>query len=79
MLVFFIFLTDAVLDNLIPGNIMGLKILKWKCACGSVILLKDYLEAVFLEDMSTTLSWSSGNSSAEIIREQKDAEGASNC
>ena len=33
--VFYIFLTGGRLNNLIPDNIMVLKILKWKCTCGS--------------------------------------------
>ena len=32
---FYTFLTGARLNNHIPDNVMGLKILKWKCACGS--------------------------------------------
>ena len=32
---FYIFLTGKRLSNLIPDNVMGLKILKRKCACGS--------------------------------------------
>ena len=30
-----LFLTGAKLNNLIPDNILALKNLKWKCACGS--------------------------------------------
>ena len=32
---FYIFLTGATWDNLLLDSVMGLKILKWKCACGS--------------------------------------------
>ena len=35
LLFFYIFLTGTSLENLIPNDIMGLKILKQKCACGS--------------------------------------------
>ena len=52
---FYIFLTGARLNNLLPDNVMGLKILKWKCANGSH-LKKNYLEAAFLEDEYHTKS-----------------------
>ena len=32
---FYIFLTGTRLNNLTPDNVMGLKILKRKCVCGS--------------------------------------------
>ena len=32
---FYIFLTGARLNNLIPDDVMKLEILKQKCACGS--------------------------------------------
>ena len=45
---FYIFFTGARLNKLIPANVMGLKILKWKCACGSKFY--DYMEVTFLEN-----------------------------
>ena len=35
ILSFYIFLTGTRLNNLILDNVIGLKILKWKCASGS--------------------------------------------
>ena len=36
---FYMFLTGARLNNLLPDNVMGLKILKWKCASGSSFVM----------------------------------------
>ena len=35
----YIFLTGAILNNLIPDNVMGCKILKRKCACGRSVIM----------------------------------------
>ena len=50
---FYIFLTGTRLNNLISDNIMGLKILKWKWACGSNFV-KIIWKTLSLK-MSTTL------------------------
>ena len=51
--------THARLNNLLSDNVMGLKILKWKCACGK--FCQDYLEAAFLKMSNTLRVRSSGS------------------
>ena len=72
---FYIFLTCARLNNLIPDNVMGLKILKRKCACGSSFSMITW--KLLSLKKSTTLSHQAVLS-AEIIREQSNAEAEKN-
>ena len=67
----------ARLKSLIPDNIMGLKILNRKCACGSSFV-KIIWKPPSLK-MSTILGVRyQAVLSAEIIREQRDAETETN-
>ena len=57
---FYIFLIGARLNNLIPDNIMGLKILKRKCACGSSFV-RIIWKPLSLKTSTTIRVKSSGN------------------
>ena len=57
---FYIFLTGAELNNLIPDNVMELIILKWKCACGSSF--SNVIWKLLSLKMSTTLRVGSSGS-----------------
>ena len=69
---FYIFLTGARLNNLIPDNVMGLKILKRKYACGRSFV-KIIWKLLSLK-MSTTELGHQVVLYAKIIREQRDGE-----